>query len=412
MTERTSAAPVTSRRALDPDALAALEEERDFLLRSLEDLEREHAAGDVDDADYAELKDDYTARAAAAIRSVEQRQSAMLAAAPVPSRGRRLAWVAVVVVFAVLAGVLITRASGTRRAGDTASGDILADTRILLAEAQQAAAAKEYKESIELYTDALALAPSNTEALTYRGWSRFRDGDAAGAAADIDDAIAIDPKYPDARVFRASVSFNAGDIAGAAAQLAEFDRLDAPAMMQQILASQRLRERIALAQVTPVLLVDKPPTLAASGLTADQVFLAAQELDARGKAADEIKLLDVLVAANPADRRAVAYRAWVLARVGVSQKQASVINLAVSDLDKVLKADPTYPDALVFRAFTLQFGLASHRGCEGRPGRVRRADDEAAVARPTHRRERPARRHRRRGEVIVGVAPAAQGSAV
>ena len=36
-------------------------DERDFLLRSLEDLEREHDAGDVDDADYAALKDDYTA---------------------------------------------------------------------------------------------------------------------------------------------------------------------------------------------------------------------------------------------------------------------------------------------------------------------------------------------------------------
>ena len=42
------------RRDLDPDALAALEEERDFLLRSLQDLEREYAAGDVDESDYVE----------------------------------------------------------------------------------------------------------------------------------------------------------------------------------------------------------------------------------------------------------------------------------------------------------------------------------------------------------------------
>ena len=33
------------------DRLAALEEERRFLLRSLTDLEREHDAGDVDDLD-------------------------------------------------------------------------------------------------------------------------------------------------------------------------------------------------------------------------------------------------------------------------------------------------------------------------------------------------------------------------
>ncbi len=47
-----SASGSARRRELDPDALAALEEERDFLLRSLEDLEREYAAGDVDDSDF------------------------------------------------------------------------------------------------------------------------------------------------------------------------------------------------------------------------------------------------------------------------------------------------------------------------------------------------------------------------
>ena len=41
---------------------AELEEERDFLLRSLEDLEREHAAGDVDETDYVALKDGYAVR--------------------------------------------------------------------------------------------------------------------------------------------------------------------------------------------------------------------------------------------------------------------------------------------------------------------------------------------------------------
>jgi tetratricopeptide (TPR) repeat protein len=350
--------PAAARRALDPDSLAALEEERDFLLRSLDDLERERAAGDVDEADYAELKDDYTARAAAVIRSIEQRQEAMAAAAPPRSTGRRLAWGVLVVAFAVLAGVLIAQASGTRRAGDTASGDILADTRTLLAEGQQLAAARDYKGSIERYTEALDLSPSNVEALTYRGWSRFRDGDAKGATVDIDEAIALDPKYPDARVFRSSLHFNAGDVEAAAEQLRIFDTLPSPPMMQQILATQRLRERIALARVSPVFLVANPPALAASGRTADEVFLAAQQLDVEGKAADELRLLDVLVRADPTDARSVAYRAWVLARVGVAQKQPSVLAVAVADLDKVLKNDPSYAPALVFRSFTLHFGLA------------------------------------------------------
>ena len=47
--------PVTDARSAgpaDPDAYAALEEQRDFLLRSLDDLERERAAGDIDEDDY------------------------------------------------------------------------------------------------------------------------------------------------------------------------------------------------------------------------------------------------------------------------------------------------------------------------------------------------------------------------
>ncbi len=53
------------------DDLAALEEQRDVLLKSLRDLEQERAAGEVTDDDYAVLKDDYTARAAAVLRTIE-----------------------------------------------------------------------------------------------------------------------------------------------------------------------------------------------------------------------------------------------------------------------------------------------------------------------------------------------------
>ena len=60
----------TGRRVSDTDR-AALEEERDFLLRSLDDLEREHDAGDIDETDYEGLRDDYTVRAATVLRSLD-----------------------------------------------------------------------------------------------------------------------------------------------------------------------------------------------------------------------------------------------------------------------------------------------------------------------------------------------------
>ncbi|MBA2386613.1 MAG: hypothetical protein H0V69_05910, partial [Acidimicrobiia bacterium] len=59
---------MTSTGALDADALADLEEERRFLLRSLRDLDREFEAGDVERDDYDTLRDDYTVRAATVLR--------------------------------------------------------------------------------------------------------------------------------------------------------------------------------------------------------------------------------------------------------------------------------------------------------------------------------------------------------
>jgi hypothetical protein len=56
------------RATFDPDELARLEEERDFLLRSLRDLDREHEAGEIEEDDYRSLRDGYTARAASVLR--------------------------------------------------------------------------------------------------------------------------------------------------------------------------------------------------------------------------------------------------------------------------------------------------------------------------------------------------------
>jgi hypothetical protein len=65
-----------ARPALEQDAdLSVLEADRDFLIRSLKDLDAEHDAGDLDPADHSRLKDDYTARAASVLRAIEVAKS-------------------------------------------------------------------------------------------------------------------------------------------------------------------------------------------------------------------------------------------------------------------------------------------------------------------------------------------------
>jgi tetratricopeptide (TPR) repeat protein len=331
-----------------------LDEERDFLLRSLDDLEREHDAGDVDDTDYATLRDDYTARAAAAIRTIEAKQAAAAPARPPRSWGRTIAWVAGIAVFAVLAGVLVARMSGSRRDSETATGDVRDNTRQLIVDATNAAQRGDYDDAIALFTDALDLSPSDTEALTYRGWARFqKGGDDAAAMADVDDAISLDPAYPDARVFKAIMLVRAGDFAGANAQMQVFDSLDAPAFMVQVIEINQLRQHI----VAGVLLADGAPGFVEAGFTADDVFAAAQTAAERDvKPADAIELLDLVLAADPNDADAHAYKGYTLARVGVPAGDVNVTAAGLAEIDAALAIDPEHAAALAYRAFTLLYG--------------------------------------------------------
>ncbi len=216
------------RRRLDPDALAALEDQRDFLLRSLDDLEREHEAGDVDEHDYETLKDDYTARAAGTIRAIETHQ-ARAAAVRRPRSWRRLAvTVAGVAAFAVLAGVLVAQASGRREAGDALTGEIRQSTRIQLAEARNLAGQERYDEAVEVYDEVLEAQPANAEALAYKGWVLFLSGDAPGATDTLTAAVSADETYPDTYAFLAIILRRAGAAESALDALDRFEALDPP----------------------------------------------------------------------------------------------------------------------------------------------------------------------------------------
>ncbi|CAM8639973.1 TPR repeat [Acidimicrobiia bacterium] len=254
-------APV--RKKLDPDALVALEEERDFLLRSLEDLEREYAAGDVDQSDYVALNDDYTARAADVIRAIDSRNELAVSTRPVRSWKQSALTLGLVALLGVGAGWVVFRDSGTRAPGQGLSGDVRQDSANLILRAQgytgQASAAlqagdtdkalEQYELAIESYDKALELSPANVEALTYRGWvlhTLATNSEAsiatqldAQARIFIDQAISVDPTYADARVFRAILERNAGKFAAAQIDLDAVDMKAIPPFMKNMIDSVR-----------------------------------------------------------------------------------------------------------------------------------------------------------------------------
>jgi tetratricopeptide (TPR) repeat protein len=213
-------------------------DEREFLLRSLEDLEREHDAGDLDDADYAVLKDDYTARAAAALRAGPE------TATTAPS-GRRRGLLALsgLVAFAILAGVLVAQAAGRRDAGDTATGTVDQSLTEKLNEAGRCFRERDADCAIELYDEVLAEQPTNAEALTYKGWATYvLRGETEEALTLLIDAATTDRDYPDVHAFLAVLFFRSGLVEQASNELDRLDALDPPPdVLAQI---EGLREQV------------------------------------------------------------------------------------------------------------------------------------------------------------------------
>jgi tetratricopeptide (TPR) repeat protein len=194
----------------DADRLAELEEERRFLLRSLADLEREHAAGDVDEVDYAELRDGYTVRAAATLREIEAGR-AVLPTKPAADWRRRI-----VVLFGALAligvvGWALAATNAQRLPGQTVTGADPRDERQLLLAQARAAQFQQPAMAAELYGQVLTEYPDDVEALTYRGWTTaLSAADEAALRAALDDlarAIELDPTYPDPWCFRGIVTY-------------------------------------------------------------------------------------------------------------------------------------------------------------------------------------------------------------
>jgi tetratricopeptide (TPR) repeat protein len=220
-------------------------DQREFLLRSLEDLEREHDAGDLDDADYRALKDDYTARAAAVLRA--ERSS------PVRSgRGRRgLVALAAVLAFAAVAGVFVAQASGRRDPGDTVTGDITQSITEKLNEAGQCFATGDADCAIELYDEVLDEQPANAEALTYKGWAQYTLlGDTEAALTTLIEGATANRDYPDVHAFLAVVFFRTGLVQQASNELDRLEALDPHPDLLELTAGIRAQVDAALADTS------------------------------------------------------------------------------------------------------------------------------------------------------------------
>jgi tetratricopeptide (TPR) repeat protein len=243
---------------LPPDARERLAEDRRAALRALRELEFEHDAGHISDADYDELRARYEAETAAILVELDRlgvpRRTAPPAAAPAPAAaaGPRPAWrhpaaLAVaglaLVVFGVALGVGIMRyAEPDANAGAMGGRGMTAAStegmpggmggappvmgkpnmpltpevmQGMLAAARQSLFDGNYSQAMMAYQAVLKRDPDNVDALTHMGLiaSIAARGTDHGpemitrALALFDRALARDPNYAPALLYRGQVLF-------------------------------------------------------------------------------------------------------------------------------------------------------------------------------------------------------------
>ncbi len=237
-----------------------LVEQRDFLLRSLVDLDAERAAGDIEESDYDALRDDYTRRAAEVLRRIARLDgregepgagepggvggegSVVEAAAgggagprdPSPEvRSRRRARLRLAVVASGVALCVggaawaAAAASGVRLPGQTITGSAIGPEKIAeeILAASKAAGRGDPVGALRDYQRVIAAQPDNPTALTGSAAilvESDQDKLVAQAAVMLAKAEHVDPSYSPAYLYLGRALILLGDYGAAGKQLRTF----------------------------------------------------------------------------------------------------------------------------------------------------------------------------------------------
>jgi tetratricopeptide (TPR) repeat protein len=256
-------------------------EELRFLLRSLEDLDAEHATGGLSEERYEQLRAEYTARAADLARADERaraadrrppqadagaprpsrvRKARRDAVRPVPGNRRRRRVIAVVAILALTGlgtigtlgllggpGSTTTRTDAAAAAASASLDATVTALRRTVAQNPKDAAAHDalanalaqtgdLPGALKEFDAAVSADPKDAVALAYSGWIALLAGSTDKALDRLTEAEATAPGYPDAHAFRGiALLRSGGNPAEARAELERYLQLapDGP-MTQQV----------------------------------------------------------------------------------------------------------------------------------------------------------------------------------
>ncbi len=327
-------------------------EQKEFLLKSLHELDQEFENGNLSLDDHEMLVRRYT-RELANVTEAKK----VVDSGSEPKKGYRtkaLVWSLGIVLLGAAAGITISQTSGARSSGESITGSIRKSVSSQISEAQMLLGNRDrWGEAIEIFDDVLETQPSNVEALTYRAWLNYQSGGEVSAQIKAwEEVLFIEPGYSDALVFLSISLSNEGRYDEASLYL---DQLRSNPVREDIFAivQQRgLYGEVYGEALYPTIVDISKPTLEELQLEAEiglevANYLLLSEKDERTVSA--IKIYRAIIMDFPSHPEALSREALLLAQTGDQDLFAK----AIDQMNFAVAENPNNVEALLSRATVL-----------------------------------------------------------
>ena len=336
-----------------------VENEKYFLIKSLNDLDDELAKGDISQKDYLQLTRRYKRR----LITLNIRKPSSSQKPKLQNATKTWLTVAFLVAVAVVSGLAIANFSGERSASETLTGSIRKSTVTKLQEVQQLLSdSKTWPQAIEIYEEVLEDQPSNVEAITYRAWLSYRQGAASEPLIEEwNEVRLLNPEFADAIVFLTIALSDEDRFPEALSQLKELNEIEVAPQLQSVLDSQGLIGKVYAEAKYDLLQESNQPRLGLLEMDIDIALESANYLlqsDKPQRSVSVLKLFRAVLYEEPSNPEALSREALLLAQTG----DGALFERAINQINFAVNENPNNIEALLTRALLLS-GSDSQIAC-------------------------------------------------
>ena len=327
-----------------------VENEKYFLIKSLNDLDDELARGDISQKDYLQLTRRYKRR----LITLNIKKASSSQKPKLQNTTKTWLTVAFLVAVAVVSGLAIANFSGERSASETLTGSIRKSTVTKLQEAQQLLSdSKTWPQAIEIYEEVLEDQPSNVEAITYRAWLSYRQGAASEPLIEEwNEVRLLNPEFADAIVFLTIALSDEDRFSEALSQLKELKEIEVTPQLQSVLDSQGLIGKVYAEAKYDLLQESNQPRLGLLEMDIDIALESANYLlqsDKPQRSVSVLKLFRAVLYEEPSNPEALSREALLLAQTG----DGALFEQAINQINFAVNENPNNIEALLTRSLLL-----------------------------------------------------------